>query len=176
MVTVVQLPTLPALVEGTVAHTRRTPLRHTFDPLSVFWCISPALEVTCVVAEVHNTHGERHAYLLKPDGMGRAHAEKTFYVSPFFTVDGNYDLRFTLGPDKVASSVALAQGGSAVFVATFEGLPKPATSRRLSALLIKMPLMTHRVSVLIRIHGVWLWLRRLPVVERPAHRIEEGVK
>ena len=176
MVTVVQLPTLPALVEGTVAHTRRTPLRHTFDPLSVFWCISPALEVTCVVAEVHNTHGERHAYLLKPDGTGRAHAEKTFYVSPFFTVDGNYDLRFTLGPDKVASSVTLAQGGSAVFVATFEGLPKPATSRRLSALLIKMPLMTHRGSVLIRIHGVWLWLRRLPVVERPAHRIEEGVK
>jgi len=249
VVTVIELPTLPALVEGTVSHTRRTPLRHdfdnhvyqwlvddnrlpvmprwlrpfstfnaadhigdpdssirtniesfcadegvdvshgrivmlanarifghTFDPLSVFWCISSAGALTCIVAEVHNTYGERHAYLLQPDEAGRAQAKKAFYVSPFFTVDGNYDLQFKLGPDKVGSSVVLRQGGSAVFAATFDGLPKPATRRRLATLLIKMPLMTHRVSVLIRIHGVWLWLRRLPVVPRPAHRSKKGMK
>lgn len=243
------LPTLPALVEGSVGHTRRTPLRHrfsykiyqwlvdvddlprmsrllrpfstfkasdhigdpdatiranierfcaaqgvdiaghrllmlanarvlghTFDPLSVFWAIAPDESLTCIVAEVHNTYGERHAYLLQPDDAGRTEVDKAFYVSPFFTVEGKYDLQFALTPDKVSSSIILRQGGAAVFSATFRGTPRPATARRLAKLLVKMPLMTHRTSLLIRIHGVWLWIRKLPVVPRPAHEPQEGTR
>ena len=44
----------------------------------------------CVVAEVHNTYGQRHAYLLHPDDRGRARVPKQFYVSPFYPVDGGY--------------------------------------------------------------------------------------
>ncbi len=243
------LPTLPALVEGTVGHTRRTPLRHrfsyriyqwlvdvddlprmarplrpfstfkasdhigdpdatirdnierfcaaqgvditghrllmlanarvlghTFDPLSVFWALAPDGSLTCIVAEVHNTYGERHAYLLQPDDDGRDSVDKAFYVSPFFTVEGSYDLQFALTPDKVSSTIILRQGGEAVFSATFRGTPRPATGGRLARLLIKMPLMTHRTSALIRIQGVWLWMRRLPVVRRPVHEPQEGTR
>ena len=54
-----------------------------------------------LVAEVHNTYGERHAYLLHPDEPGfRRHAARTFHVSPFFDVSGSYELRFTLRPDQ----------------------------------------------------------------------------
>ena len=147
---------------------------HTFDPLSVFWVLSPDTVLTCLIAEVHNTYGERHAYLLTPDAAGRAQIDKTFYVSPFLAVDGGYDLQFRLGPDVVSSSVILRQGGEPVFSATFRGTPLPATSRRLTKLLIKMPFLTHRISLLIRIQGVWLWLRRLPVVPRPPHPPQEG--
>ncbi|MCW2840248.1 MAG: hypothetical protein JWR55_1731 [Aeromicrobium sp.] len=151
-------------------------LGHTFDPLSVFWAIAPDASLTCIVAEVHNTYGERHAYLLRTDDAGRASVDKEFYVSPFFTVDGMYDLQFVLTPDKVSSSVVLRQGGDAVFSATFRGTPREATTGRLAKLLIKMPLMTRRTSLLIRIHGVWLWIRRLPVVPRPAHEPQEGTR
>lgn len=151
-------------------------LGHTFDPLSVFWAIAPDKSLTCIVAEVHNTYGERHAYLLETDGAGRAEVDKAFYVSPFFTVDGSYDLQFTLAPHQVCSTVILRQGGSAVFSATFRGTPRRATPGRLARLLVKMPLMTHRTSLLIRIHGVWLWIRRLPVVPRPAHEHQEGTQ
>ena len=34
------------------------------------------------------------------------------------------------------------------------------------------PLMTQRVSGLIRVHGIWLWLRRLPVRPRPVPSLE----
>ena len=243
------LPELPALVEGTVGHTRRTPLRHrfshrvyqwlvdvddlprmprllrpfasfsaadhigdpddtighnierfckargvdisghrilmlanarvlghTFDPLSVFWAIAPDESLTCIVAEVHNTYGERHAYLLETDEGGRSQADKAFYVSPFLTVDGAYDLQFALTPRKVSSTVVLRQGDEAVFTATFRGKPRSATPGRLARLVVMMPLMTHRTSLLIRIHGVWLWLRRLPVVPRPAHEPQEGTR
>ena len=42
-------------------------LGHTFDPLSVFWCLRPDGSLLAVVFEVHNTYGERHAYLLDVD-------------------------------------------------------------------------------------------------------------
>ena len=151
-------------------------LGHVFDPLSVFWCLAPDGTLRCVVAEVHNTYGERHAYLLDLDQAGRAGADKAFYVSPFLDVDGRYDLRFALGPDAVATSVRLRQHDSVVFTATFRGSPAPATTGRLLRLLARHPLMTQRVSLLIRIQGVRLWLRRLPVVRRTPHQHQEGVR
>jgi DUF1365 family protein len=151
-------------------------LGHTFDPLSVFWVIAPDASVTCVVAEVHNTYGERHAYLLHTDDAGRSRTGKEFYVSPFFRVDGTYDLQFRLSDEVVASTVVLRQGGTAVFSATFRGTPEPVTARRLARLALTKPFMTQRTSLLIRMHGVWLWLRRLPVVPRPVHRPQEGTR
>ena len=73
----------------------------------------------CVVAEVHNTYGERHAYLLHPDEAGTAVTDKDFYVSPFFDVSGTYELRFTLRPDLVATTVMLRRHDAVAFSATF---------------------------------------------------------
>ena len=47
----------------------------------------------------------------------------------------------------------------------------PALGRRL----IRQPLMPQRVSALIRVHGIWLWLRGLPVRAHPHHTPQEGV-
>ncbi|MDQ3627652.1 MAG: DUF1365 domain-containing protein [Actinomycetota bacterium] len=150
-------------------------LGHVFDPLSVFWCHDRDGALVCIVAEVHNTYGERHAYLLRPDEHGLARADKEFYVSPFFSVEGGYDLRMTLAPARVSTSIVLHQGGAPVFAASFVGRPRPATTRRLLSLLLRHPLMPQRVSVLIRLHGVVLWLKRLPVIHRATHTPPEGV-
>ena len=151
-------------------------LGHVFDPLTVFWCFDTAGMLSCVLAEVHNTYGERHAYLLHPDTGGTAHTAKALYVSPFYDVSGDYALRFTLTPDHVAVTVTLRRGGQTSFSATFSGRPRPATRRSLAAMLIRRPLMPQRVSALIRIHAIWLWLRRLPVAPRPQHAPQEGVR
>jgi len=150
-------------------------LGHVFDPLSVFWCYDRDGVLACVVAEVHNTHGERHAYLLRPDEAGVAATGKNFHVSPFFDVSGTYELRFTLRPDLVSTTVTLRREGTVAFSATFRGRPEPATRRNLARLLIRQPLMTQRVSALIRAHGIWLWLRGLPVRAHPHHIRQEGV-
>lgn len=150
-------------------------LGHVFDPLSVFWCYDGDGQLACVVAEVHNTYGERHAYLLRPDANGKAQQDKEFHVSPFFDVSGNYQLRFTIGPDLVVTTVALRQAGSLAFFATFRGRPQPATPTAVLKQLIRRPFMTQRVSALIRVHGVWLWLRGLPLQPKPTHVPPEGV-
>jgi len=150
-------------------------LGHVFDPLSVFWCYDSDAVLVCVVAEVHNTYGERHAYLLRPDEAGVAVTDKDFHVSPFFDTSGTYELRFTLRPDLVSTSVTLRRRGAVAFIATFRGRPEAATRPVLVRRLIRQPFMPQRVSALIRVHGSWLWLRRLPISPRPHHTEQEGV-
>ena len=104
-------------------------LGHVFDPLSVFWCYDRDGVLACVVAEVHNTYGERHAYLLQPDEAGVAVTGKDFHVSPFFDVSGTYELRFTLRPDLVATTVTLRREGAVAFSATFRGARNPRRPR-----------------------------------------------
>lgn len=144
-------------------------LGYVFDPLSVYWCFAADGALRCLVAEVHNTYGERTAYLLHPDADGRAEVDKHFYVSPFNDVSGRYRMVFRLDVDRVVVTITLDRPGLPPFSASFAGVPRAATTRRLIRSILTMPLMPHRVTGLIALHGVWLWLRRLPVVARPAH-------
>ena len=63
-----------------------------FNPITVFWCRTETGAPPCAVVEVHNTYGDRHAYLVHPDEQGRATTPKAMYVSPFHGTDGTYDL------------------------------------------------------------------------------------
>jgi len=150
-------------------------LGYVFDPLSVFWCFDANTVLVCIVAEVHNTYGERHAYLLLPDPSGVATTDKTFHVSPFFDVSGRYEMRFELSPRRVSTTVLLRREGTTAFTATFRGQPRAATRMATVGALISNPLVPQRVSALIRIHGIWLWLRRLPILHRPLHQPQKGV-
>ncbi|MGI5129046.1 DUF1365 domain-containing protein [Pseudonocardia sp. CA-107938] len=152
-----------------LAHARV--LGHVFNPITVYWCHRPGGELACVVAEVHNTYGERHSYLLTPDAGGRARTAKEFYVSPFLTVEGEYRMLLREPDERLALSVSLCQGGRAVFSATVTGVRRPAGPRDLVRMLVRRPFMPHRTSALIRRHGVALWLRRLPVVPRRQEEI-----
>jgi len=150
-------------------------LGHVFDPLSVFWCFNGENALAGIVAEVHNTYGERHVYLLHPDAAGVACADKAFHVSPFFDVSGRYEMRFELSTAVVSSAITLHREGAPAFTATFRGHPTPATPSSVLGQLIRKPLMPQQISALIKMHGIWLWLRRLPVLRRPHHPPQTGV-
>ncbi|MFI5755818.1 DUF1365 domain-containing protein [Streptomyces sp. NPDC051569] len=149
---------------------------HVFNPLSLFWCHGPDGEPLCVVAEVHNTYGERHCYLLRPDDAGRATVKKELYVSPFFPVDGGYTMRLPEPDERLSLTVHLDRAGGRPFTATVRGERRPATSRALVRTALRHPWSTAVVSAGIRLHGILLHLRGLPVQPRPRHRPQEGVK
>ena len=87
------------------AHPRS--LGHCFNPISVFWCFDDAGAQAGVVVEVHNTYGDRHAYLVHPDEQGRARTAKAMYVSPFHGVDGTYDIAVPVPTDRLHVAVTL---------------------------------------------------------------------
>ena len=78
--------TITALMQARV-------LGYVFNPISLYWCHDADGVVRHVIAEVHNTYGGRHAYLLPPDGDQPAIVMKKLYVSPFNDVDGYYLVR-----------------------------------------------------------------------------------
>lgn len=148
---------------------------HAFNPITVYWCLTPAGQVRWSVLEVHNTYGEQHAYLVTPDTGGRARVAKEFYVSPFFTVSGRYLVRLRLAAENVTVAITLRQHGRTVFSAGFDGHPVRADRGARLRAALRTPLVMHQTTARIRLHGIWLWLRRLPVVPRPAHSSPRGL-
>jgi DUF1365 family protein len=141
---------------------------YVFNPLSIFWCHDRDGRLRHVIAEVHNTYGERHAYLLPPADLPVVTA-KEFYVSPFNPVDGYYLVRAPRPDAEVDITVALHRDhrrASPEFIANMHGQRRPATTRQLAIMQIISPLAPFVVAARIRIQGIKLWLRRLPVIPR----------
>lgn len=145
---------------------------YVFNPITLYWCHRPDGELACVIAEVHNTYGERHCYLLR---HGLATVPKELYVSPFLAPTGEYLMRVPRPDERLSISVALRQDGATTLVATLRGRRRPATTGALVRLLLTRPLMPQRVAVAIRRHGIALWLRRVPLAPRRPHTHQEGV-
>jgi DUF1365 family protein len=148
---------------------------YVFNPLSLFWITNKSGETEWVILEIHNTYGERHAHLLKLDDKDKATFSKEFYVSPFFQVAGEYEVTVKRDESQVLISVNLSQGGEQVFTSSFAGRLKPATFVNRIRVGISYPFMTYQVMFRIKFHGIWLWLRRLPVVPRPTHVKQQGM-
>ncbi len=68
-----------------------------FKPVSFWYCFNKDKILRAVVAEVNNTFGERHCYLLDPVSWAQTvSAKKVFHVSPFCDVAGHYEFNFNL--------------------------------------------------------------------------------
>ncbi len=141
-------------------------LGHVFNPLTVYWCHDPDGALRCVIAEVHNTYGQRHRYLLHTDERGLAETGKQFYVSPFYEVAGRYTMSLPEPDERLRLSITLHPPKGATFVASVQGRRRPARGFPLARVLLGRPWTTAAVSVRIRWQGIKLYLRGLPVVPR----------
>ncbi|CAN5405796.1 DUF1365 domain-containing protein [soil metagenome] len=150
-------------------------LGYVFDPLTTYFCLAADGTLEGVLAEVHNTYGERHCYPLDVAAEQTATVDKEFYVSPFFAVEGRYDIRTRITDSNVVVGISLTQGEQTVFTASVHGDLQPATRGRVLRAVLRNPIPSQRVAALIRWHGVRLLLRRLPVVPRRPHQAPKGM-
>ncbi|QBJ98542.1 DUF1365 domain-containing protein [Rhodococcus sp. ABRD24] len=148
---------------------------YVFNPLSVFWCHDADGRQVCVIAEVHNTYGERHCYLLRPDSGGGARAAKEFYVSPFNDVDGEYRMTLPTPDEALRLAISLERPEQPPFVATVVGERRDATPREILRAVLAVPVAPLRVAAQIRWQGIRLWARGLEIRPRPTHRRQEAV-
>ncbi|MFI6393286.1 DUF1365 domain-containing protein [Nonomuraea sp. NPDC050547] len=134
----------------TLAHHRL--LGWAFDPLRVHWCFSGG-RLAATVAEVRNTYGGRHRYLLRP---GAREAAKEFHVSPFNEVDGFYRIDLPIPDERLRLTVTLHRQGRPPFAASVRGRRVPAMKARH----VLAPVFT---SARIRRQGIGLYLRGLTI-------------
>jgi len=151
-------------------------LGYVFNPLSVYWCHDRSGALRCVIAEIHNTFGELHCYVLHTDEHGRADVDKEFYVSPFEPVLGRYQMRLPTPDDRLDLSITLHRDGQAPFVATVKGTRRTATAMHVLAVALRHPLAPLLVTIRIRRQGIALWARGLRIQPRPSHLDQEAVR
>lgn len=149
-----------------------------FKPVSFWYAHGRDGSLRAVLAEVNNTFGERHAYLLHGPtlGWGRTMvARKVFHVSPFCRTEGQYVFRFlpqaaaaggAAGPRLVAR-VELHDEHGPLLITSLSGELAPWTAARAWATFARMPLLT--LGIVARIHwqALRLWLRRVPWQRKP---------
>ena len=153
-----------------------------FNPVSFWFCHDQAGELRAVLAEVSNTFGDRHNYLVahgdqRPitatDTLG---ARKVFHVSPFFPVAGEYRFRFDLSPQHRRVELDYWLDGERVLATALEGVPQTLDATAASRALLRQPLLA--LSVVWRIHwqAARLWWKRAVFHSRPSPPLQETTR
>jgi len=150
-------------------------LGYVFNPVSFWVCHQADGTVAAVLAEVNNTFGETHHYLLAhPDGKPIKSGEtltarKVFHVSPFCAVNGHYTFRFHFGPGRWLARIDYFDGvGESVLLETHvSGKEQALTARSTLGLLWRYRWFTLAVVARIHWHALRLWVKRVPFFAKP---------
>lgn len=137
-------------------------LGYVFNPASLYLCRDPEGRLRVVVVEVHNTHGERHLYTLRPRNLEStfvASMDKAFYVSPFIDISGGYTVRVRDEASRLRITINHEQPDGLVLHASLDLVRRPFTDRNVLRMLFRHPLVTHKTSLMIHWHALRLWLR-----------------
>jgi hypothetical protein len=151
-------------------HTYPRVLGYVFKPVSFWHCHRADGSLAALVAEVNNTFGERHCYLLTGPQLAYGReltARKVFHVSPFCRVEGRYRFRFMRTPDRVVARVDHDDDAGALLQTSVSGALEPATAAAMRRAFWGQPLMT--LAVIARIHwqALKLFGKRVPFVSKP---------
>jgi DUF1365 family protein len=147
-------------------------LGHVFNPVS-FWLIHDAGDVLrVVIAEVSNTFGDRHSYLVHHDDLSpirrdqTLQARKIFHVSPFQPVEGGYSFRFDIRDDKIGIFIDYRTGNGGL-LATLTGKRRPLTNGAILRAAVRRPFGSRRVLGLIHWQALKLWWKGARFHSRP---------
>jgi DUF1365 family protein len=149
-------------------------LGYAFKPVSFWHCHAADGGLVAVLAEVNNTFGERHVYLLRADSPGaQLRADKAFHVSPFFPVRGRYDFRFANDPGHFRAAVDYDDGDGKVLSTAWWGRLEPLSGRACLRAFLAYPLMTWGVVARIHWQALRLWSKRVRFFRKPAPPLNE---
>lgn len=138
---------------------------YVFNPISIYWGYSEYGTLVARAAEVHNTYGSRHCYVLRVDDPEKKvfEADKEMYVSPFYPVDGKYRISISDPGRSLAVSVTLDRSNEPPFRAWMAGERVQDSPWALLRLAIRYPVAPLRGRVLIQWQGLRLWAKGVPI-------------
>jgi len=156
-------------------------LGYTFKPVSFWYCHRADGTLRAIVAEVNNTFGERHCYLLDAPRYGQEQrASKVFHVSPFCRVEGEYRFRFMRaqreGMERTVACVDLDDAQGLLLQTSVSGVLQPYTARSARRVLLRQPAMTLALIAHIHWQALRLWIKGVPFFSKPLPPIQETTR
>lgn len=157
-------------------HTFPRVLGYAFKPVSFWYAERADGSLAAVVAEVNNTFGERHCYLLSGPALrwgGTIEATKVFHVSPFCAVQGRYRFRFVASGGSTAARrhtiahIDHVDDGGLLLQTSVGGTLHALTAATSWRAFFGTPLMTFGVVARIHWHALRLAFKRVPFHRHP---------
>ena len=156
-------------------------LGYVFNPVSFWFCHRADGTLRVILAEVNNTFGERHVYLLDNGGTMPYGIEigtrKIFHVSPFCAVDGHYRFRFLqTSPDadendkgeRTVARIDYDDDDGPLIQTSISGSSQPLSSATIVRAFFTYPLMTFGVMTRIHWQALQLWRKRVRFFSKPS--------
>jgi cyclopropane-fatty-acyl-phospholipid synthase len=147
---------------------------YVFNPVSFFYCFDSKEELLAVIAQVNNTFGDTHLYVLnkklkaKPGFIVNYRVDKEFHVSPFNDMMGEYDFNFDKPGKQLKIQLDIIRDEGKSFESGLSGRLEPIRRWSLAALLITYPVQIWlSMPRILWQAGKLYFLRRLKVYKRP---------
>jgi uncharacterized protein len=146
---------------------------YAFKPVSFWFAHNTGGALRAIVAEVNNTFGERHCYLLQDPAEGAIgngallKARKVFHVSPFCEVRGRYEFRFFVRQDRSLARIDYVDDAQCVLQTSIAGLHLPLNTTSAFKALTSTPWFTLGVIAKIHWQALKLWAKRVPFISKP---------
>jgi DUF1365 family protein len=158
-----------------------------FNPVSFWLCHDSSGALRAVLAEVNNTFGETHRYLLA-DGERKAITPdtrlvcaKAMHVSPFCEVRGSY--RFRLRETEKTTLIGIdyedgaenPESAGVLIHTTVGGRLQAMTSAVALCVVLTQPFLTFGIVAKIHWQAWKLWRKRVPFFRKPARPTDSAV-
>jgi DUF1365 family protein len=145
---------------------------YSFNPVSFWHCYDSTGNLRAVLAEVNNTFGETHRYLLRiaqsdtPD-MVCAISDKEFHVSPFCEIKGHYQFAFRIGTTQHRTNIHYHDNDGPLIRTAMTGHVAPMTDAALLRAIVRYPLLG--IGIVLRIHwqAFRLWRKGVTFFKKP---------
>jgi uncharacterized protein len=139
-----------------------------FNPVSFWLCHDRAGALRALYADVRNTFGEHHGYLLSAPGHAPITGDTTLtcrkilHVSPFCDVQGGYAFRVRRHGERLSVSIDY-HDDDGLLIRTAIGLrARPLSFGLACRTLLRQPMLAAGVIVRIHWQALLLWIKRVP--------------
>lgn len=154
-------------------------LGYSFNPLAMWFAYDANQQLQAVVAEVSNTFGQWHHYVLyQQNGTlpvpTQCEADKVFHVSPFIDMQQRYAFRFKAPTSEYHMRILeldASDDDQPLLIATQAARYQPLTDNNLMKQFIRLPWQSLKVIGMIHWWALKIWLKggkfhRTPVNQR----------
>jgi cyclopropane-fatty-acyl-phospholipid synthase len=147
---------------------------YVFNPANFYFCYDADGKLIYFVTEINNTYVEKHIYVVEvtegllQNGVYSGLKPKNFHVSPFFSMDYNYQFYFSDIRDKLEIRINLVKEGKTFFVSRFWGNSQKLNSASLARMFLAYPLRPALTMPRIMWQALRLiFQRKLKVLNKP---------
>jgi len=140
-----------------------------FYPVSFWYCFHADGSPRAILAEVHNTFGGHHNYLLHNGGQefdwnARPTAAKVFSVSPFVAMDASYEFAFSEPGDQLDVVLRDFVAGPLLLTTSLQLRSEPLTDASLSRVVRRYGPISARAWVLIHMQAIRIVSKGIPYI------------